>query len=215
MVGKFIRFGEVPKTERSVNFLKLTFDEQSDFSCDVDILGYTEACERLPDYVFECGVSVFQVDTDGLPKMHSLQQLNSMLSRLGAPVYLVQGEQVGWGNDDEPLIRNIKIIKRYNIPDDVYLKKVLKILYKNFTQVRKRPQPYTYNRATGYRIYAFAKDVYRNKQTGQVDILKVRTKHNPDWEYIGQRFVYAFLDWEFESPKPGFSVIEGIKGRTH
>lgn len=94
----FIRFGEIPK------------DEQS------SIRYRSYYCGKEP------GVSVYDciIWKDGAPQIVlPIPFLESALNTLSwlliydkdRPVYLVTGDVVGHGHDNEPLIKNVKIVK--------------------------------------------------------------------------------------------------------
>jgi len=96
----YIRFGDVPEGERSEGYI-------------------------LGESFQEMGVSVYDADWDknflwwdlNLPGGESGP--GTMASLLGGdrPIYLVQGKQVGEGADGEPLLRDVKTVKRLNVWD--------------------------------------------------------------------------------------------------
>lgn len=45
-MNKYIRFGQIPKNGRSVNFMKMTFEQSEDFNYYLENFGH---CEKLPD----------------------------------------------------------------------------------------------------------------------------------------------------------------------
>ena len=89
-VKLYIRYGKFPPSERSVNHI-------------------TNRCE--------IGVSCFRI-VDGEPFTQSAfkdRELHLSLAfetlKKRKPVYLLTGEEVGFGYDGEPLIRNVKIVE--------------------------------------------------------------------------------------------------------
>lgn len=59
----FLRFGEIPKNEKSINFLKMTNDQNDNFTYALDVYGYNEALECVPECAYEKGVSCFGFKT--------------------------------------------------------------------------------------------------------------------------------------------------------
>lgn len=110
---KAIRFGEIPNSGKSLNYLKLTADQRSDVSemdhanLESEIRYFIENVNswKRVDYdgLWECGVSVFE-EENGLPVIRNERQSKSLKNRIGDTIYLVEGERVGTGEDGEPLI---------------------------------------------------------------------------------------------------------------
>lgn len=111
---KAIRFGEIPNSGKSLNYLKLTADQRSDVSemdhanLESEIRYFIEnvnSWKRVDyDSLWECGVSVFE-ESNGLPVIRNTQQARSLKNRIGYAIYIVEGERVGTGEDGEPLLR--------------------------------------------------------------------------------------------------------------
>lgn len=101
---KFLRFGKIPESGKSINFLKMTNDQVDNFSFCVDIGDMEQAYEYVPVDAFEPGLSVFRVSQDGFPVLENMRQVFSVCARLEEPMYSVTGEEVEEGNDGEPLI---------------------------------------------------------------------------------------------------------------
>ena len=129
---KYLRFGDVPPSEKSVNFIKLSFLQKEAFSYSIDHGDTAGAYDCIPDDAFEPGVSVFDCHDDFLPILSNLRQIRSLLGRINYPCYVVTGDQVGTGQDGEPLIRGVKIVKKMEIEKNVILDYVLEILIKHF-----------------------------------------------------------------------------------
>lgn len=111
---KYLRFGEIPACEKSINWWKVSLDEQADFSWSLENFGYDDAIRQIKDLdsVLEDGVSVFELDDDEHPvlKNENLKKLYNSYIKQGRKAYIVSGEVVGYGADDEPLIVNIEIL---------------------------------------------------------------------------------------------------------
>lgn len=111
---KAIRFGEIPNSGKSLNYLKLTADQRSDVSemdhanLESEIRYFIEnvnSWKRVDyDSLWECGVSVFE-EENGLPAIRNIKQSRSLKNRIGDVIYLVEGEKVGTGQDGEPLLK--------------------------------------------------------------------------------------------------------------
>jgi hypothetical protein len=96
----YVRFGGIPENERSRNYLTKEY---------------------------EAGVSVYEaLERDGkyqilLPKLDpvSIATLGNcyntaqgLWGKENNPLYLIEGDFIGYGSDGEPLLKNCKIIKR-------------------------------------------------------------------------------------------------------
>lgn len=116
---QYVRFGYIPKSGRSLNYLKLTGNQRETIS-DLISDGRTPeesvsfACENFrdfkgikPDDLFEDGISVFNATPDGKPIIENRTQAESLANRIGQNIFLLTGEEVGTGQDGEPLISNI------------------------------------------------------------------------------------------------------------
>lgn len=130
---KYIRFGEIPPGERSVNFIKMTLDQAEDFSVALEIEGpkVYEYEEFRP--FLENGVSAFDC-VNGLPKIDSLELATSLSARLVEPAFLVEAEEVGRGRDNEPLVKNIKVIKKINVSVEKLSDVIFNYLNKNYVK---------------------------------------------------------------------------------
>lgn len=93
----FIRFGDIPKNEQSISWEG-----------------------NRPLNTLE-GVSVFEAWYDNKTDLYVIDQTGTELqltdpyTMKNRPVYLVTGDEVGEGPDYEPLLKNIKIIKKINL----------------------------------------------------------------------------------------------------
>ena len=115
---KYLRFGKLPESGKSINFLRLSFAENEVFTEKLNTSGYIEAVAGLPAHCFEPGLSVFEMDADGLPVLSNINLVRSLSVRIGAPVYEIAGEVTGTGADGEPLITGVNVIKRRRISKD-------------------------------------------------------------------------------------------------
>lgn len=111
---KAIRFGEIPKSGKSLNYMKLTPDQRSDVS-EMDhanleseiryFIANVNSWKRVNfDELWEEGVSVFE-EENGIPIIRNEQQAKSLKNRIGDVIYMVEGDRVGTGQDGEPLLK--------------------------------------------------------------------------------------------------------------
>lgn len=110
---KYIRFGEIPKSGKSLNYMKLTGDQRNDVAwmdhSNLEneirfVIENTRSWNNVDyDSLWEAGVSVFE-ESNGLPVIRNAEQSRSLKNRIGDVIYLVEGERVGTGEDGEPLI---------------------------------------------------------------------------------------------------------------
>lgn len=130
---KFLRFGEIPKNGKSINFLKMTNDQVDNFSFCAEIGDMEQAYEYVPVDAFEPGLSVFCVSQDGFPVIENMRLIISLCARLDEPVYIVTGEETGEGNDGEPLVE-IDSVKPVEIAKDRLVSLVLDTLKQGFAK---------------------------------------------------------------------------------
>ena len=86
---KYIRFGEIPKCGKSVNFINLSFDESAGFNYEVEQGNIDEAYSLIPPDTLEGGISVFDCNSDGLI-LSNLRLVKSLLARLDSAIYLAE-----------------------------------------------------------------------------------------------------------------------------
>jgi hypothetical protein len=132
---KAIRFGAIPPNGKSINFIKLSSDDNEYFSWCLKAYGVNDAYESIPEHCFEDGVSAFEF-VDELPLCGSIDLLKSLACRINKPAYLLIGDKVGEGRDGEPLIR-IDSFEPIEIDQDKlieYITEQLKWLYPNHTE---------------------------------------------------------------------------------
>lgn len=120
----FIRFGEIPTEGRSINFRKLSFRQQSDIAYflrhgdDIETAAWRifgANGEEEPEDLWEAGISCFKADENGLPIIENAAQAASLKARIGYTAYLIDGDVAALGQDDEPLLVNVKVIKKIEI----------------------------------------------------------------------------------------------------
>ena len=111
---RYLRFGEIPENEKSINWYKVSLDDQRDFSWALENYGYKDALRQIRnlDEVLEDGVSAFEIDENNNPILSTEELKNTYNSYTGnRKSYLVEGDEIGRGTDGEPLIVNIKVLE--------------------------------------------------------------------------------------------------------
>ena len=111
---KYMRFGEIPPNERSVNFYSMSLDDNASFSFDIEHGDVDIAYEWVKEKDLEKGVSVFELDDNNNPITDNEELEKDLKHRIEKKFvcYIVTGDKVGIGCDGEPLIRNIKILEK-------------------------------------------------------------------------------------------------------
>lgn len=136
---RYIRYGEIPANERSFNFMRMPLEYIQDFAWARDAFGYEEAAKSLIGKMehknerrksrgleelryLEDGVSVFIMSDQGREIADNADLERSLQTRREDRIkkYIVTGEEVGIGQDGEPLIRNVKIIEEVSPDDPLY-----------------------------------------------------------------------------------------------
>lgn len=140
--GDYIRFGEVPEGGKSVNFNKLSGRQNEDLTDNMRYGGMSveKALEAVVgrenmDTYLEDGVSVFEQDKDGYPKIENLQQAMSLAGRLDKSVYVVDGNELTLGQDDEPVI-SVNGSTKVDVPKENLIAKIERVLSENYRDVR-------------------------------------------------------------------------------
>lgn len=199
---KYIRFGEVPKSEKSVNFIKLSFDESAGFNYEVEQGNIDEAYDLVSPDALEDGVSVFDCDKHSMmPILSNLRLVKSLLARLDSAIYLVEGEEVGRGQDGEPLIRSVTIVKKRRIKKETLLDLVLEVLIKNFENAS-----FDASKEVGScQIYEFGGRQRINKKTGE-RVSEYEELANPaEWVLSPLKVRYCWMGWAFSNPVKDFA----------
>ena len=129
----FLRLGEIPNNEKSINFLKMTNEQNDNYTYMLDTYGYDEALTFVPENAFENGVSCFDFKND-MPVLDSIELLRSFCARITDIGYIIEAEQVGKGWDGEPLVKNVNLIKQWQATESekaVLVHNILKKMFKN------------------------------------------------------------------------------------
>lgn len=117
----YVRFCKVPQDEKSWNFMRNRKEE---------------------------GVSVFKADDNGMPILENAEQAKSLWARLNRQHYLVTGEVVGVGQDGEPLLKNVKVVRRLHL-DRVTLENIITATFERLYKY-KLPTKHYYDLVEGY-----------------------------------------------------------------
>lgn len=173
IMKKYLRFKNLPENERSFNFIEEKYED---------------------------GISVFEI-VDGKPYLPTLELLGSFASRNYDPTYIVTGDVVGIGFDDEPLLKNVKIIKEIKI--DVHAIS-MDILNQKFQRIKKL------NYYQGiYDIWKDTDTLYRNIKTGEIS--KSNFFYPDDWEEISHETYWKYDGLAFYDPIDGFDTVTGTQ----
>lgn len=195
---KYLRFGEIPEGGKSINFLRLSFAENEAFTEKLNASGYSEAVAALPADCLEPGISVFEMDADGLPVLSSINLVRSLSVRIGAPVYEISGEVAGTGADGEPLITGVNVIKRRRISKEKLINCILCALVSHFRNAQK-----TDAENDSCELHTFTVQKKINIVTGeQVDRWTPTT--GKEWILQPKQKLYSFAGWDFSDPVGGF-----------
>lgn len=191
---KYIRLGEIPAGGKSINFLKLTKNQKDNF-----------CCASIPEECKECGVSVFMIGNDGMPVFENLRQVSSFCCRYGNKrIYEVTGEEVGSGQDGEPLLSNVKIIKSRRISAEKARACVLSFMCQNFKNIQTGDDP----ESDELGFFHFYEDERINIITGER--APSFAACGSEWVKMPGRDVYTVCGWTFSDPVPGLDVRLGI-----
>lgn len=136
---KYIRFGSIPTSGRSLNYIKLTADQRRDFSDLLDDGRTPEEAYKIAreyyngwnniniDDILENGISAFNADENGLPVIQNMTQAQSLAVRIDKQAYILTGEESGTGQDGEPLLVNVAA-KEVDIPIDSLINVIINFL---------------------------------------------------------------------------------------
>lgn len=195
---KYLRFGEIPEGGKSINFLRLSFKENEAFAETLNASGYSEAVAALPADCLEPGLSVFEMDADGLPVLSNINLVRSLSVRIGAPVYEISGEVAGTGADGDPLITGVNVIKRRRISREKLINCILCALVSHFRSAQK-----TDAESDSCELRTFTVQKKINIVTGeQVDRWTPTT--GKEWILQPEQKLYSFARWDFSDPVGGF-----------
>lgn len=195
---KYLRFGELPESGKSINFLRLSFAENEAFTEKLNASGYSEAAAGIPANCFEPGLSVFEMDADGLPVLSNINLVRSLSVRIGAPVYEISGEVAGTGADGEPLITGVNVIKRRRVSEEKLVNYILCALVSHFRSAQK-----TDAESDSCELHTFTVQKKINIVTGeQVD--RWTPTNGKEWILQPEQKLYSFAGWDFSDPVGGF-----------
>lgn len=110
----------------------MTNEENENFAYALEVGDVEQAFEMVPEYAYEAGLSVFDVNDNGMPELPNMQLITSLLDRLDDIAYIVSGQEIERGNDGEPLIIFDKIESEKNIDKKEMMDYVISILKSKF-----------------------------------------------------------------------------------
>lgn len=206
---RYLRFGEIPANGKSINFLKLGNDRNDRFSEELRMGYVKEAFENIPEECFEKGVSVFDMDENGMPVADTMRLLMSLSSRIDDAIYEVSGDEVDRGNDGEPLVKVEKIEKKRRISKEKLIRHIISVMCKSFKSVEKIEDRVEDNVEAIYHYWCEEKV---NTLTGEKKSVYEHTE-GKEWKAIPPHDVFYFFGWEFSNPADGFDAGTGIKER--
>lgn len=197
---RYLRFGEIPKNEKSINFLKISLNKRDDVHYYLSEGMVEEAYSIVPEEALEPGVSVFELDENGNPILSTLNHVRALSIRIDGKddctAYIVMGNEVGHGNDGEPLITNIKVLEKVDVDKNGMLKLAVEEMRKHFQSC----EPYERNNANNRRMYDNTKEWKANTVTGErVDWWNFYSNKWKKWEHV-ERKEYQLGDWTFWDP---------------
>lgn len=134
----FLRLGEIPKNEKSINFLKMTNEQNENYTYTLEACGYDEALSFVPENAFENGISCFFIEND-MPVLDSVELLRSFCARIKEAGYIIEAEQTGKGQDLDPLVKNVRTAKRWQATEQEKIEIVHNILGKMFKIKKAMP----------------------------------------------------------------------------
>lgn len=202
---RYLRFGNIPKNRKSINFFKLTNEENEDFTYALEMGDIDKAFSMIPEYAYEDGLSAFELNDGDMPALTNLQLVSSLLERLDDEVYIVYGEEIKKGNDGEPLVK-VEKTERASIDKSELIDYTLSVLCSNFVN-QEYDETKNYNEN---RLFSFYKEYKINKKTGEKVDRWERTKGN-NWELLPGINEFVFNGWTFSNPIAGFDTNLGIR----
>lgn len=120
----YLRFGEIPENEQSINWMSMSFRQQEDYIYDLNYNGGNRLAalkKSVPEHYLnklELGVSVFELnEKTGTPIFNNEQQVKDFhgYTEENRVAYIVTGDELmERGYDNEPLLHNIHIIRTLN-----------------------------------------------------------------------------------------------------
>ena len=186
----------------------MTFQQLDDFKFFMDDGKMEKAFSIVPEVAWECGISVFKADENNMPVLENLQQVSSLLTHLNCNAYILEGEQIGTGNDAEPLIQLIGDAEKIELNEETLINMVMNFLHSKF-------QNAVYNAADDEKnnsLHYFFVERKKNKNTGEIISRWDAVEHPEDWTLIPGVKEYCINGWTFTDPVEGFDVHLGIRG---
>lgn len=184
----------------------MTNEENENFTFLLEIGEIEQAFEMVPEYAYEAGLSVFDLNADGMPELTNLQLISSLLARINDVAYIVSGEEVKRGNDGEPLIKINKIESEKVINNGDLINYVTSVLCSSFET--KDYQENEDNHTN--ELFQFFSEYKVNKKTGE-KINRWQPTYGDEWEILPGIDEYQFNGWTFSNPIAGFDVNLGFK----
>lgn len=203
---KFLRLGEIPPNKKSINFLKLTFAQNEDFSFDLEMGCVDSAFNSIPEDAFEEGLSVFKINEDEMPILENIQLIDSFLQRLESATYIVYGDIVGTGNDGEPLI-NVNSFEKIEINKYKAIEYVINVLKANFKECEYHPDK-DFKDNTLNRNY---RELKINKLTGEKISKWAEVENDNEYDDLPGFEEFSLNGWTFSKPFNGFDTHMGFK----
>lgn len=182
----YIRFGEIPIYERSINYFT---------------------------YLYEDGVSVFNIDTNGEIEINNMRLISSLLNRLHEKAYLVKGIEIGNGNDNEPLLRDVKIIEEITIDRIKIFEQVHNILEKNsLNKEGLRKLYYDYEKQNNNHLCSFHIEPIKCTHCGKITNRYELCNHNKKYSYeqLPDYIEYYFDGVTYWNFKDSFDTVLGL-----
>lgn len=185
----YVRFCKVPQDERSYNFMR----------------------NRK-----EIGVSVFRADDNGMPILENAEQAKSLWARLHRRHYLVNGDVVGTGQDGEPLLQNVRVVRRLRL-DRNELESLIIAAFERLYKYKLSTKHY-YDLVDGYGK-TFGMDENRNfiecADPFMMERCELRFVH--DMSGVSYRGIFYTNDFREPQEKdfaPGLNKVEFLFERT-
>ena len=184
----YVRFCKIPQDEKSWNFMRNRKEE---------------------------GVSVFKADDNGMPILENAEQAKSLWARLHRRHYLVTGEVVGTGQDGEPLLQNVRVVRRLQL-DRVNLENLITATFERLFEYKIKTS--FYDQVSGYGEY-LGMDKNRNFQICGDTLLS----DNGELKFVqwcnGVSYRGVFYTNDFREPttkdfEPGLNKVEFLFERA-
>lgn len=169
---EYLRLGELPENEKSWNFFKEEYEN---------------------------GVSVFNL-VDNKPVLENMQLIDSFSGRFDKDAFIVTGEEIGVGEDGEPLLVNVKIIKKVDIDFKAITLEVLKNKFESVVETS----------GSGKEIHSFWVTLIQEKKTGKTEQYWGEKYDKRKFVVLPSKWVHTYDRFEFSNPVDGFNEGTGI-----